>query len=217
MIWGNFLLFSDIFKSKKLVSNFAKMLENIFLPLFQATVDPQNHKDLHVFLKYVRFVFGFEACWMWTVSDSVCLLAGVGVWLWQRGWWVQAQRSHVLIQEPQTRAVDQGGEPSLQLLPFPHVCQHHGPQQPQKVSLSYFKSSSGGRICTLSPQCDECTCVPLWGFLQGSEDWTPSSSDPTVEKLDQSRIWSPLSSRLTTSRTVWTWRRYLRSALISFE
>lgn len=82
---------------------------------------------------------------MWSVSDCVCLLAGVGVWLWQRGWRVQAQRSHVLIQEPQTRAVDHGGEPSLQLLPFPHVCQHHGPQQPQKVSLSFkssFKSSS---------------------------------------------------------------------------
>lgn len=47
------LSFSDIFKSKKLVPNFAKMLENIFLPLFEATVNPQNHKELHVFLKYV--------------------------------------------------------------------------------------------------------------------------------------------------------------------
>ncbi|XP_029702115.1 AMP deaminase 3 isoform X2 [Takifugu rubripes] len=48
----------DIFKSKKLVTNFAKMLENIFLPLFEATVDPQNHKELHVFLKYVS---GFDS------------------------------------------------------------------------------------------------------------------------------------------------------------
>uniref|UniRef100_A0A674MRP6 AMP deaminase n=1 Tax=Takifugu rubripes TaxID=31033 RepID=A0A674MRP6_TAKRU len=54
----NFLCFSDIFKSKKLVTNFAKMLENIFLPLFEATVDPQNHKELHVFLKYVS---GFDS------------------------------------------------------------------------------------------------------------------------------------------------------------
>lgn len=46
--------FSDIFKSKKLIPNFAKMLENIFLPLFEATVNPQKHKELHVFLKYVR-------------------------------------------------------------------------------------------------------------------------------------------------------------------
>lgn len=48
------MCFSDIFKLKKLVPNFAKMLENIFLPLFEATVNPQKHKELHVFLKYVR-------------------------------------------------------------------------------------------------------------------------------------------------------------------
>lgn len=47
---------SDIFKLKKLIPNFAKMLENIFLPLFEATVNPQKHKELHIFLKYVRFV-----------------------------------------------------------------------------------------------------------------------------------------------------------------
>ena len=34
-----------------------------------------------------------------------------------------------------------------------------------------------------------------------------------MEKLDQSRIWSLPLSHLTTSRTVWTWRRYLRFAL----
>ncbi|CAL8243683.1 unnamed protein product [Lota lota] len=48
----------DIFKSKKLIPNFAKMLENIFLPLFEATVNPQKHKELHVFLKYVT---GFDS------------------------------------------------------------------------------------------------------------------------------------------------------------
>ncbi|KAM9765761.1 AMP deaminase 3 isoform 1-T1 [Menidia menidia] len=48
----------DIFKSKKLVHNFAKMLENIFLPLFEATVNPRKHRELHVFLKYVS---GFDS------------------------------------------------------------------------------------------------------------------------------------------------------------
>ncbi|XP_053180252.1 AMP deaminase 3 isoform X2 [Scomber japonicus] len=48
----------DIFKSKELVPDFAKMLENIFLPLFEATVNPQKHKELHVFLKYVS---GFDS------------------------------------------------------------------------------------------------------------------------------------------------------------
>uniref|UniRef100_A0A671RZ39 AMP deaminase n=1 Tax=Sinocyclocheilus anshuiensis TaxID=1608454 RepID=A0A671RZ39_9TELE len=33
----------DIFKSHKLIPNFAKMLENIFLPLFEATVNPQKN------------------------------------------------------------------------------------------------------------------------------------------------------------------------------
>ncbi|KAG7279030.1 hypothetical protein CRUP_001971, partial [Coryphaenoides rupestris] len=48
----------DIFKSKKLVPNFAKMLENIFLPLFEATVNPQKNKEVHVFLKYLT---GFDS------------------------------------------------------------------------------------------------------------------------------------------------------------
>ncbi|XP_057363346.1 AMP deaminase 3 isoform X5 [Manis pentadactyla] len=42
----------DIFKSKKLLPNFGKMLENIFLPLFEATINPQDHLELHLFLKY---------------------------------------------------------------------------------------------------------------------------------------------------------------------
>ncbi|XP_035884910.1 AMP deaminase 3 isoform X5 [Phyllostomus discolor] len=42
----------DIFRSKKLLPNFGKMLENIFLPLFEATINPQDHRELHLFLKY---------------------------------------------------------------------------------------------------------------------------------------------------------------------
>ncbi|XP_029290488.1 AMP deaminase 3b isoform X2 [Cottoperca gobio] len=48
----------DIFKSKQLLPNYAKMLENVFLPLFEATVNPQKHKAIHVFLKYVT---GFDS------------------------------------------------------------------------------------------------------------------------------------------------------------
>lgn len=48
----------DIFKAKKLVENFSQMLENIFIPLFEATLRPQDHKELHVFLKYVS---GFDS------------------------------------------------------------------------------------------------------------------------------------------------------------
>ncbi|KAF7648764.1 hypothetical protein LDENG_00152260, partial [Lucifuga dentata] len=42
----------DIFRSKKLIPHFAKMLENVFLPLFEATINPQKNKAIHVFLKY---------------------------------------------------------------------------------------------------------------------------------------------------------------------
>lgn len=56
-LYGNLIRFflsgSDIFRTKKLVPSFAKILENIFLPLFEATVNPQKHKTMHVFLKYV--------------------------------------------------------------------------------------------------------------------------------------------------------------------
>ncbi|XP_053528978.1 AMP deaminase 3 isoform X2 [Artibeus jamaicensis] len=48
----------DIFRSKKLLPNFGKMLENIFLPLFEATINPQDHRELHLFLKYVT---GFDS------------------------------------------------------------------------------------------------------------------------------------------------------------
>uniref|UniRef100_A0A3B3ZCN8 Uncharacterized protein n=1 Tax=Periophthalmus magnuspinnatus TaxID=409849 RepID=A0A3B3ZCN8_9GOBI len=47
----------DTFRAKELVKNFHKMLENIFLPLSEATIRPHDHKELHVFLKYVS---GFD-------------------------------------------------------------------------------------------------------------------------------------------------------------
>ncbi|XP_029438523.1 AMP deaminase 3 isoform X2 [Rhinatrema bivittatum] len=48
----------DIFRSKKILPSFGKMLENIFLPLFEATINPSDHKELHLFLKYVT---GFDS------------------------------------------------------------------------------------------------------------------------------------------------------------
>ncbi|XP_072166234.1 AMP deaminase 2-like [Diadema setosum] len=48
----------DIYKSNKLVSNFAELLENIFMPLFEVTRDPSSHPELHLFLRYVS---GFDS------------------------------------------------------------------------------------------------------------------------------------------------------------
>ena len=56
-IWIFIVLFaicrSDVYRSKNLVKNFQEMLENIFIPLFEVTVNPQSHPDLHKFLTQV--------------------------------------------------------------------------------------------------------------------------------------------------------------------
>uniref|UniRef100_UPI00398F4D95 AMP deaminase 3 isoform X3 n=1 Tax=Pristiophorus japonicus TaxID=55135 RepID=UPI00398F4D95 len=48
----------DIFRTKKILPSFGKMLENIFLPLFEATINPKENRELHLFLKYVT---GFDS------------------------------------------------------------------------------------------------------------------------------------------------------------
>ncbi|XP_066559564.1 AMP deaminase 1 [Amia ocellicauda] len=48
----------DIFKVANFVPHYGKMLENIFLPAFQATINPQDNKELSVLLKHVT---GFDS------------------------------------------------------------------------------------------------------------------------------------------------------------
>ena len=62
---GCVFLNSDIYHSKDLVKNFQEMLENIFIPLFEATVNPQSHPDLHKFLTQVM---------CFTAWDHYCFL-----------------------------------------------------------------------------------------------------------------------------------------------
>ncbi|KAF3696792.1 AMP deaminase 2 [Channa argus] len=42
----------DVYHTKKQLSNFQEMLENIFTPLFEVTVNPSSHPDLHLFLQH---------------------------------------------------------------------------------------------------------------------------------------------------------------------
>ena len=51
----------NIYKEMGIVNSFQNMLDNVFLPLFEVTVDPNSHPQLHVFLEQVGFVFCFEA------------------------------------------------------------------------------------------------------------------------------------------------------------
>ncbi|VVB02593.1 unnamed protein product [Arabis nemorensis] len=44
----------NIYKDMGIVTSFQNILDNIFIPLFEATVDPDSHPQLHVFLKKLR-------------------------------------------------------------------------------------------------------------------------------------------------------------------
>ena len=62
-------IFSDIYKSKHLLENFGEMLENIFLPLFEATINPDSHPNLHKFLHQVSQL----ALFMLNLFTVICL------------------------------------------------------------------------------------------------------------------------------------------------
>ena len=48
----------DIYKSNKIIENFQQILDNLFLPLFETTNNPNSHPELHKFLNYV---IGFDS------------------------------------------------------------------------------------------------------------------------------------------------------------
>ncbi|KAG5553097.1 hypothetical protein RHGRI_011084 [Rhododendron griersonianum] len=43
----------NVYKEMGIVTSFQNILDNIFLPLFEVTVDPNSHPQLHIFLKQV--------------------------------------------------------------------------------------------------------------------------------------------------------------------
>ncbi|XP_075706839.1 AMP deaminase 1 isoform X2 [Rhinoderma darwinii] len=48
----------DIFRAQKFVPHFGKMLENIFMPVFEATINPNANKELSVLLRHIT---GFDS------------------------------------------------------------------------------------------------------------------------------------------------------------
>ncbi|KAM4736760.1 AMP deaminase 2 isoform 1-T1 [Anableps anableps] len=48
----------DVYHTKRQLSNFQEMLENIFRPLFEVTINPGSHPELHLFLQHV---VGFDS------------------------------------------------------------------------------------------------------------------------------------------------------------
>jgi AMP deaminase len=51
-----------VYKANGLIKNFQEIIDNIFQPLFEVSVNPQSHPNLHRFLKQV---VGFD-----TVDDE---------------------------------------------------------------------------------------------------------------------------------------------------
>ncbi|XP_038866525.1 AMP deaminase 2-like isoform X2 [Salvelinus namaycush] len=48
----------DVYCTKKQLANFQEMMENIFMPLFEVTINPRSHPELHLFLQHV---VGFDS------------------------------------------------------------------------------------------------------------------------------------------------------------
>ncbi|XP_054601824.2 AMP deaminase 2 isoform X2 [Nothobranchius furzeri] len=48
----------DVYHTKRQLSTFQKLLENIFMPLFEVTISPSSHPELHLFLQHV---VGFDS------------------------------------------------------------------------------------------------------------------------------------------------------------
>jgi AMP deaminase len=47
----------NVYKSQGIIENFQQFLDNIFMPMFEVTINPESHPMLHIFLKHVS---GFD-------------------------------------------------------------------------------------------------------------------------------------------------------------
>lgn len=64
----------NVYKEMGIVTSFQNILDNIFLPLFEVTVDPDSHPQLHVFLKQVCLTTRNLFCLaIWFSYPSACL------------------------------------------------------------------------------------------------------------------------------------------------
>lgn len=141
---GEYFPQSDVYHTKKQLCNFQEMLENVFMPLFEVTVNPSSHPELHLFLQHVRcfpcvhgdFLVAYMqpdfrgshasvSCLVWSVSS--------GCGFWQRGRRVKTRATHLQPGQSAASELDRGGQPTLLLLPLLHVCKHDCAESPAQV------------------------------------------------------------------------------------
>lgn len=46
----------NVYKQMGIVKSFQNILDNVFIPLFETTIDPNSHPQLHVFLMQVSIL-----------------------------------------------------------------------------------------------------------------------------------------------------------------
>lgn len=66
----------NVYMEMGILTSFESILSNVFIPLFEVTIDPASHPQLHVFLKHVRLK-NFLACLMRCNSPFICLSKGL--------------------------------------------------------------------------------------------------------------------------------------------
>ncbi|KAH9773674.1 AMP deaminase [Citrus sinensis] len=62
----------NVYKQMGIVKSFQNIIDNVFIPLFEVTIDPSSHPQLHVFLLMAYMLC--ESCLKWLFSSSLCLL-----------------------------------------------------------------------------------------------------------------------------------------------
>jgi len=66
-------LCSDVYKLNSMIGSFQELLDNIYKPLFEVTIDPRMHPQLHMFLQYVSsYIFTSASFARVTVFTTIC-------------------------------------------------------------------------------------------------------------------------------------------------
>ena len=74
----------DVYKAQGIIENFEQLLDNIFAPLFEVTIDPDTHPQLFLLLQQARLDMVFS------VRNKMLYITEFGCqWLAcpLKGWW----------------------------------------------------------------------------------------------------------------------------------